>query len=42
MKELEQYMQELSSDLTEMISDASMEEKQMLQQKLNMLAAKIK
>jgi hypothetical protein len=31
MKELENYMQELSTDLTEMIEDASPEEKQMLQ-----------
>lgn len=42
MQELEQYMQELSSDVTEMIQDSSPEEKQMLQQKLSMLAAKIK
>lgn len=31
MKELENYMQELSEDLTEMIHDASPEEKQLLQ-----------
>ena len=31
MKELETYMQELSHDLTEMIQDASPEEKQMMQ-----------
>lgn len=42
MKELEHYMQELSTDITEMIIDASPEEKQMLQQKLNTLATKIK
>lgn len=42
MKELETYMQELSSDLTEMIQDASPEEKQMLQQKISVLATKIK
>lgn len=42
MKELENYMQELSTDLTEMIQDASPEEKQMLQQKISMLATKIK
>ena len=42
MKELESYMQELSTDLTEMIQDASPEEKQMLQQKISILAAKIK
>lgn len=42
MKELENYMQELSMDLTEMIQDASPEEKQMLQQKISTLATKIK
>ena len=42
MKELENYMQELSQDLTEMIQDASPEEKQMLQQKISVLATKIK
>ena len=42
MKELENYMQELSQDLTEMIQDASPEEKQLLQQKIAMLASKIK
>ena len=42
MKELESYMQELSQDMTEMIADASPEEKQLLQQKISMLAAKIK
>lgn len=42
MKELESYTQELASDITEMIRDASPEEKQLLQQKINMLAAKIK
>lgn len=42
MKELEKYMQELSQDITEMIQDASPEEKQMLQQKISMLATKIK
>ena len=42
MKELEAYMQELSTDLTEMIQDASPEEKQMLQQKISTLATKIK
>lgn len=42
MKELENYMQELSADLTEMIQDASPEEKQMLQQKISTLATKIK
>jgi hypothetical protein len=42
MKELETYMQELSTDITEMIQDASPEEKSMLQQKISTLAAKIK
>lgn len=42
MKELEGYMQELSQDMAEMIQDASPEEKQLLQQKITTLAAKIK
>ena len=42
MKELEQYTQELTSELTDMIKDASPEEKQLLQQKISMLAQKIK
>ena len=42
MKELEKYMQELSQDITEMITDASPEEKSVLQQKLSILASKIK
>lgn len=42
MKELEQYTQELASDLTDMIKDASPEEKQLLQQKISLLAQKIK
>lgn len=42
MQELEKYMQELSSDITEMISDSTPEEKTLLQQKLNMLVSKIK
>lgn len=41
MKELENYMQELSRDITEMIQGASPEEKQMLQKKLSSLAMKI-
>lgn len=41
MKELEHYMAELSTDITEMIRDASPEEKQMLQKKLTTLAGKI-
>jgi hypothetical protein len=42
MKELEQYTQELASDLTDMVKDATPEEKQLLQQKIAMLAQKIK
>ena len=42
IKELEQYIQDLSTDLTEMIADASAAEKQMLQQKLTALSAKVK
>lgn len=42
MKELEQYTQELTTDLVDMIKDASPEEKQLLQQKLTLLASKVK
>lgn len=41
MKELEKYLQELSSDITEMIYDATPEEKQLLEKKLTGLASKI-
>ena len=41
MKELEAYLQELSTDITEMIRDASPEEKATLHQKMTMLANKI-
>lgn len=41
MKDLENYMHELSTDITEMISDASPEEKQLLKQKLTTLATKL-
>ena len=41
IKELEAYIQELGSDLTEMISGATLEEKQLLQRKLAALANKI-
>ena len=41
-RELEKYMHELSEDITDMINEASMEEKQMLQQKLMKLSEKIK
>lgn len=42
VQELNRYMQDLASDLTEMIQDASQEEKILLQQKLSDLSAKIK
>lgn len=41
MKELEKYMSELGSDITEMISDASNEEKTLLKNKLQVLAQKV-
>lgn len=41
IQELEKYMQELSSDITEMIEGASPEEKQMLKTKISALATKI-
>ena len=41
LKELEKYMQELSQDMTEMISDATSEEKQYLEKKISALATKI-
>ena len=41
MQELDQYMSELSHDVTEMIHDASPEEKQILQEKLSKLVTKI-
>ena len=41
LRELEQYMQELSQDITEMIADASPEEKQYLEKKITALASKI-
>lgn len=41
LKDLEHYMRELSEDVTEMIEGASVEEKQLLQKKLTMLAQKI-
>ena len=42
MQELEDYMQELSKDITDMIKDASPEERQLLHQKLTTLASKVK
>ena len=41
LKELENYMAELTNDITEMISGASPEEKQLLQKKLTTLSQKI-
>ncbi len=41
MKELEKYMAELGSDISEMISDASNEEKTLLKNKLQVLAQKV-
>ena len=41
LRELEKYMQELTNDIVEMISDASVEEKQYLEKKMTTLAAKI-
>lgn len=41
MKELEEYMKELSMDVTEMIGDASPEEKTMLKNKMQVLMQKI-
>ena len=41
VKELEKYMNELTSDIIEMIQDASPEEKQLLHKKMQMLTSKI-
>lgn len=41
LRELEAYLQELSKDITEMIKDASPEERATLHQKMSMLADKI-
>lgn len=41
VQELENYMQELTSDLSEMIQSASPDEKQLLQRKISALAAKL-
>lgn len=41
LRELEKYMQELSSDVVDMISDASPEEKQYLEKKISALAQKV-
>lgn len=42
IQELDKYMKELSEDITEMIREATPEERTMLQQKLTTLAAKVK
>lgn len=41
IRELEKYMNELTMDISEMIQDASPEEKQMLQKKISTLASKV-
>lgn len=41
LNDLENYLKELSSDITEMIRDASSEEKQLLHRKISDLATKI-
>lgn len=41
MKDLEKYLQELSTDITEMVEGATPEEKQMLQKKIAVLATKV-
>ena len=41
MRELEKYMQELTTDIIEMIQDASLEEKSYLEKKITTLATKI-
>lgn len=41
LKELENYISELTHDMVEMIEDASVEEKQFLEKKINTLATKI-
>jgi hypothetical protein len=41
MRELEKYMQELTNDITEMIVDASADEKSYLEKKITALATKI-
>lgn len=41
LQDLDNYLQELSADIVEMINDASPEEKQLLQKKISGLAQKI-
>ena len=41
VKELESYIQDLTSDMMELLGKASLEEKSMIQKKINTLAAKV-
>ena len=41
MTELDEYIQDLTTDMIEMLSKSSLEEKSMVQKKINMLATKI-
>ena len=41
MKELEKYTREIGSDIVELISDASPEEKALLKQKMQVIMQKI-
>lgn len=41
LRELENYMQELTADIVDMIQDSSIEEKQYLEKKISALATKI-
>lgn len=41
LRELEKYMQELSTDIVDMIQDASSEEKAYLEKKISALATKV-
>jgi hypothetical protein len=41
MKDLEKYMMELTTDITEMIQGSSPEEKQLMQKKIATLAEKV-
>lgn len=41
IQELENYMKELTSDMMEMLADASPEEKAVVQKKVNTLATKL-
>ena len=41
LRELEKYMQELTTDIVDMIQDASSEEKEYLEKKISALATKV-